>query len=273
MQLVNTERIYLFEGVKDIFLDLYVMNDKRLKPRDAMLVIPGGGYGYVCLDREGEKTALAYLARGINAYVLNYRCKKEDVFPKHLEYAARAMKWIRENAESHNTNPERVFATGFSAGGHLCATLATKHEYIENLLGFEKGVAKPLGVVLAYPVITAIGPCHKGSFMHLLDKHFEEITDEEKKLHSLEFQVNENTSPAFIWHTAEDQAVPPHSSLKLALAYADAGVPFTLHIYPYGPHGTALATEYSNPNDGKPRVQPMAAKWFEESIDWMQTVK
>ena len=117
MILMNAERVYLYEGNEEIYLDLYVINDSRLAPRDGMLVIPGGGYSAVCIDREGEKTALAYLARGVNAYVLNYRCAKEDVFPMHLEYAAVAMKWIKDNASSHNTNPERIFVSGFSAGG------------------------------------------------------------------------------------------------------------------------------------------------------------
>ncbi|MBQ7333225.1 MAG: alpha/beta hydrolase [Clostridia bacterium] len=273
MFLMNTERIYLYEGNEDIYLDLYVMNDSRLAMRDGMLIIPGGGYGYVCMDREGEKTALAYLARGVNAYVLNYRCAKTDVFPMHLEYAARAMRWIKENAASHNTNPERVFVSGFSAGGHLAATLTTKYAFIEEKLGLEKDTAKPKGAVLSYPVITAIGPCHKGSFSSLLNKPFQEITDEEKAFHSVENHVNSDTPPAFIWHTSEDKSVPVHSSLKLALAYADAGVPFALHVYPYGPHGIALATEYSNPADSVSSVQPMAARWLEDSIEWMKTIK
>ena len=272
MFLMNTERIYLYEGNSDIYLDLYVINDTRLSVRDGMLVIPGGGYCGVCVDREGEKTALAYLARGINAYVLNYRCAKEDVFPMHLEYAARAMKWIKDNAASHNTNPERIFVSGFSAGGHLAATLTTKYAFIEEKLGFEKDEAKPRGAVLAYPVITAIGPCHQGSFVNLLNKPFDEITDEEKAFHSVENHVDAETPPAFIWHTSEDGAVPVHSSLKLGLAYANAGVPFSLHVYPYGPHGIALATEYSNAHDGVNRVQPLAEAWLEDSIAWMKTV-
>ena len=219
-----------------------------------------------------KKTALAYLARGVNAYVLNYRCAKEDVFPMHLEYAARAIKWIKDNGASHNTNPERIFVSGFSAGGHLAATLTTKYTFIEEKLGFEKDEAKPKGAVLCYPVITAIGPCHKGSFSSLLNKPFEEITEEEKIFHSAENHVNTETPPAFIWHTSEDGGVPVHSSLKLALAYADAKVPFSLHVYPYGPHGIALATEYSNP-DGPGRVQPMAEAWLEDSIEWMKSIK
>ncbi len=272
MFLMNTERVYFIDGKTDIYLDLYVINDTRLNKRDGMLVIPGGGYGIVALDREGEKTALAYLARGVNAYVLNYRCAREDVFPMHLEYAALAMKWIRENADKHNTNPERIFALGYSAGGHLAASLTTRYNFAEERLGLKKDSVKPKGAVLCYPVITAIEPCNKGSFAGLLNKPYEDLTDEEKAYHSMENYVKSDTPPAFIWHTSEDKAVPVHSSLKLALAYANAGVPFALHVYPYGPHAIALATEYSNPQDGLSRVQPLAMGWLDDSIEWMKTI-
>lgn len=272
MFLFNTDRIYFMEEREDVYLDLYVMNDERIGLRDGMLVIPGGGYGYVCMDREGEKTALAYVARGVNAFVLNYRAIDEDVYPMHLEYAALAMAWIKNNAKAFGTNPERIFASGYSAGGHLCATLATKTEFIENRLGLEKGITKPRGVVLCYPVTSAYEPTHKGSFTSLLNKPFDKITEEERELHSVEKNITKDTPPAFIWHTAEDGAVPVQGTLNLALAYANAGASFTLHVYPYGPHGIALATEYANQRDGIPRVQPLAARWLDDSIDWMKTV-
>ena len=44
--------------------------DEAYCARDAVLVIPGGAYYGVCADREGEPIALAFLARGVNAFVL-----------------------------------------------------------------------------------------------------------------------------------------------------------------------------------------------------------
>ncbi len=271
MFLLKTERIYLIDGVDDVFLEVYAVDDKRLAPRDAVLVIPGGGYEFVCLDREGEKTALAYVARGVNAFELNYRASKDDVFPMHLEYAALAMNYIREHAEEYNVNPERIFAEGYSAGGHLCGALATMHKFAEKRLGLPENAARPRGVVLSYPVITAYGPTHEQSFANLLNKPFAELTEEEKSLHSLERQVTPETPPAFIWHTATDGCVPVQGSLKYAMACADNGVPFTLHIYPYGPHAICLGTEYV----GTPTLdaaQPLAEGWFDASIKWMKTV-
>ncbi len=271
MFLLKTERIYLIDGVDDVFLDVYAIDDKRLAPRDAVLVIPGGGYSYVCLDREGEKTALAYVARGVNAFELNYRASEKDVFPMHLEYAALAMNYIREHAEEYNVNPERIFAEGYSAGGHLCASLATMHGFVEKRLGLPENSARPRGVVLAYPVISAYIPTHGASIANLLNKPFSALTDEERDAYSLEKHVTSETPPAFIWHTATDKDVPVQGSLKYAMACADNGVPFTLHVYPYGPHGICLATDYTSTATPE-STQPLAEGWLDASIKWMKTI-
>ncbi len=271
MFLFKTERIYLKDDDPGIYLDVYAVDDKRLNPRDAMLVIPGGGYSNVCLDREGEKTALAYVARGINAFVLDYRAGTDDVFPMHLESAALAMAYIKEHAEDYNVNPERVFAVGFSAGGHLCGTLATMNSFAEDRLGLPRNSARPRGIVMAYPVVSAFRPTHEGSFKNLLNKPFDALTDEERMIYSIEMNVKSDTPPAFLWHTATDPGVPVQGTLKLALAYANAKVPFTVRIYPYGPHGIGLGTDYSN-NGREEMIQPIASKWIEESIEWMKTV-
>ena len=273
MFLLNTERIYLYEGNESIYLDVYAINDTRLSPRDAVLIIPGGGYSNVALDIDGEKGALAYVSRGVNAFVLNYIEKREnDSFPVHLERAALAMAYIKNNAEKYNVNPERVFALGFSAGGHLAATLATKYSFAEERLSLPENIARPKGIILAYSVISAYTPTHNATFVNLLKKPFKEITKEERNYHSADMHVTPDTPPAFMWHTSEDASVTPHGSLKMALAYANAGVPFALHIYPYGPHGMALASEFSSPRGCETRTQPLASGWLDDSIEWMKTI-
>ncbi len=274
MFFLKTDRIYLYENNDEIYIDCYAVDDKRIAPRDGILVIPGGGYGFVCVDREGEKTALAYAARGINAFVLNYRAAREDVYPMHLECAVRAMAWLREHADEYSVNPDRIFAIGYSAGAHLCGTLATKHMLIEDKLGLAVNTARPKGIVMCYPVVTAHESAHKGSFHSLLNKPYDQLSEEEKSFHSIEKNVTSSTPPAFIWHTAKDEAVPVQNSLKLAMAYADNGVDFTLHVYPYGPHAICLGEDFSSGGEQfSDRVQPLAASWLEDSVKWMKTVK
>ena len=89
----------------------------RTEKRDAILVIPGGGYSMVCSDREGESIAIAFNALGYACFVLDYSVMEEAVFPRPLIEASLAMVHIRENAEKYGINPDRVFVLGFSAGG------------------------------------------------------------------------------------------------------------------------------------------------------------
>lgn len=263
------ERIYFDPGDTSVFLDTYVVTDRRIPPRDAMLVIPGGAYAVVCGDREGEHIALEFVAKGINAFVLTYSTGDKAVFPRQLLDAARAVKLIKDKANDFHINPNRVFAVGFSAGGHLCGTLAVHNKIAEVELGLEENSLKLTGAILSYPVVTAYGETHKGSFNNLLKKPFEELTEDEKHLHSIECNVTSETPPMFIWHTSEDRGVPIYGSLKLAAANYALGKPVELHIYPYGPHGVSLANEVTSA--GIPEmIAEEATVWITDALRWMK---
>lgn len=267
------ERIYLDETDDRVYMDTYV-GDIRNFARNAMLVLPGGGYRNVCTDREGEPIALAYLAKGFNAFVLNYRVGQEgDVYPKQLLDAARAVMYIKKNAERFNIDPERVFAVGFSAGGHLAGSLglmASRPEVLEAL-GATKEDVKIKGMVLSYPVVTALYNTHINSFQRLSGMPIEEIPEDLKKKYSLEECVDENSPAAFIWHTATDNTVPPIGSLKLCAKYIEKKLPVSLRVYPYGCHGIALADKFSNYDASV--AQPLAQNWLSESVDFINTLK
>lgn len=265
------EKIYFDPNDKRVFLDVYAVNDATVAPRDALLVIPGGGYSGVSY-REGIYTALAFLGRGVNAFVLTYSVEEDAVYPRQLLDAARAMQYIKENAEKYHVDPERIFATGFSAGGHLLGTLTALHGVAEELLGLPKDYLKIRGAIFCYPVISALlENTHRESFENLLKKPFSEYTAEEKALLSIENNVTPDTPPAFIWHTSQDDLVPIDGSLALCKAYNRVGTPVELHIYPYGPHGIAVATEYSS-NGRADYIQPKAEVWVDEAVKWMKGI-
>ena len=265
------ERIYFDESDKRVYLDVYAVADTRLSPRDSILIIPGGAYAGVCIDREGECVALSYLAQGINSFVLNYSVGEDAVYPRQLLDAARALKYIKDNAEKYNINPNRVFGIGFSAGGHLCGTLATKYKLAEQLLGEKEGYLKLRGAILSYPVVTCFGKTHIGSFSNLLKKPFDTYNEEEKRTHSIECNIDENTPDMFIWHTSEDESVPIDGSLKICQRFYDIGRFCEMHIYPYGKHGSALCREFSSGGDAEFDL-PKAADWFSQTIGWMKTL-
>ena len=245
-------------------LDTYV-SDVSFPKRPAMLVIPGGGYSCVCSDREGEPIALAFTARGMNAFVLHYTVKPADPY-KPLSDASLAMKWIREHAEELSVISEKIYVVGFSAGGHLAATLGTmwNDEHLNEMTGIKFGVNRPAGMILCYPVISASG--HPGSFKNLLGAEFENT--ELRHAFSANERVSEHTCPAFIVHTASDDVVPVKNALEMAEALSEHGIPFELHIYPKGPHGMALAN--SDTNMGKSELTDTAyARWVDDVMIWM----
>ena len=272
------ERIYLDPTDDEIYLENYAINrnDYPVKnavaaQTDAILVIPGGGYANVS-EREGVYTALAFLGKGYSIFVLKYSTGEKAIYPRQLLDACRALKYIKENAEKYNINPDRIFALGYSAGGHLLGTLATLHGVGEKILGLPDDYLKIKGAIFCYPVVTAYGPTHVGSFNNLLKKPLDEYTEDEKNLLSIEKNVTPDTPPAFIWHTSEDRGVPINGSLKLCQAYYNVGIPVELHVFPHGPHGIALANEISSGGNAA-FVQPRAEIWVDEACKWMENLK
>ncbi len=264
------ERIFINPSAPEVWLESVA--EPSDAPRDAMLVIPGGAYAHVCIDREGWSIAEAFLKHGINCFVLNYRVGEGHHYPEQLIDAALAIDYIRKNAEKYSINPDRVFTVGFSAGGHLVGTIATKHKEAEKLLGLPENATRPTGSVYCYPVVSTFCPTHGNSFFNLSGKTMDELTDEEKRFYSVDTCVTPDTPPAFIWHTATDNAVPVYNSLRLAEAYIKAGVTASLHIYPYGPHGIALATEETS-NGAPDYIQPLAEGWVDAAAAFIKSLK
>lgn len=262
------EKIELDKENKEVTLEAYY--EIKNTPTEAILVIPGGGYGCVCADREGGPIANAFLERGINAFVLTYRVAP-NTYPAPLVDAARGMAYIRKNFEKYGVDPDRIYVVGFSAGGHLTGLISTQHGYAEKLLSLPENFARPTASVYAYPVVSTECPTHGGSFINLSGKKVEELSGEERRLYSIECSVTENTPPAFIWHTAEDGLVPVQNSLVYAHALADNGISFELHVYPYGPHGLALCnkeTSYSQPVLERPECE----RWIFDAGRWMMNL-
>ncbi|WP_461171639.1 alpha/beta hydrolase [Arthrobacter sp. Z1-9] len=206
--------------------------------RPAVLVLPGGGYARQA-DHEAEPVADWLAGLGIHAFVLRYRVAP-DRHPAPLEDAKQAMLHIRDGAHGLAVDGERVGVLGFSAGGHLAATLSTA--VATGSADLDVPAAVPDLTVLCYPVVSYTRDVHQGSVENLLgDAPPSDILAEL----SAEQQVTRETPPAFLWHTADDAAVPVSHSLGYAGALLSAGVPAELHVFPHGRHGLGLA-------DGEP---------------------
>ncbi|HEV2528323.1 MAG TPA: alpha/beta hydrolase [Thermomicrobiales bacterium] len=202
-----------------------------------LIIYPGGGYARHA-PHEGEPVARWANALGISAAVVRYRVGS-DLHPGPLRDAVRALRLLRRDGVGGHPVRE-VAAIGFSAGGHLCGTLAT--------LGNDLGLVAdgelddiPAGVdhaILGYPVVALDGPAaHRGSATNLLGP---DATTAQLGAWSVERRVTSDTPRTFIWHTAEDEPVPVANAIMLAEALARNGVEVSLNVFPVGRHGLGL---------------------------------
>ena len=235
----------------------------------AVIICPGGGYHYNS-DRENEPVALRFAGHGIASFVLRYSCVNKK-FPTATLELASAVKYVRDNADKYQVDKDKIFVLGFSAGGHLAATVANFYDkdILTKPLGVKSEDIKPNGCILCYPVITSDSEfTHETSILNLLgdDKSNDEAL-KIRELVSLENRVSKSTPPTFLWHTADDSAVPVENSLRYMTALSKYKIPFEAHIFEWGNHGLSLCNYQTS--TGEHHIVPVNEKWVELAIDWI----
>ncbi len=224
--------------------------------------------------REAEPIVRRFLSEEMNVYLLKYSVGEgaRDYAP--LIEASLAVKLVRERAAQDNTNPDKIYILGFSAGGHLAASTGIfwNAPVVRDAVGVTsgdspEGINRPSGMILCYPVITAGEYTHLGSIKRV--SGHEQPTDEDIEKFSLERHVDSTTPPAFIWHTFTDASVPVQNSLFLMNAFAEAKVPFESHIYPEGPHGLSLGTEETSVGRSD-LINPHITSWTSLAVKWIK---
>lgn len=211
--------------------------------KPAVIVFPGGGYQCLVIEREGFHIARWLNRHGITAAVVKYRVSQDQTlpyrFPIQLTDARRAIRLLRARADAIGIDPSRIGVIGFSAGGHLAASVATLLAPDESPADTELAAvsARPDFAVLVYPVISMGGIGHAGSRANLLGP---EPGEARVKALSLENRVTPDTPPVFIVHGANDRVVDPMNSIRFHEACLKAGVDSELHVFRDGPHGFTL---------------------------------
>ena len=245
-------------------LDNYSSFDSERK-RPIVLICPGGAYSHLS-DREAEPVAIKMNSLGFHAAVLKYSLAPMD-FPCALLDLATAVAFIRENADKWNIDSSKIIVGGFSAGGHLAASLACNWNtgLIKEYLGYEPEQVKPNGILLCYPVITADPQfCNEPSVQNCLGSKFANRRD----LFSQEAMVNKDVPPVFMWHTLEDESVPAENSLFFANALRKHKIPFEYHLFSTGIHGLSLGTAESSDESGR-QVNSQISVWPELFVRWV----
>jgi acetyl esterase/lipase len=210
---------------------------------EALLVCPGGAYVFVSAANEGVDVARLFNALGVTVFVLNYRLPGEgwqDRANVPLQDAQRAMRLIRSRAPAFGIRPERVGVLGFSAGGHLAATLAVDHaeQLYRAVDGADRESARPAYAGLIYPVILTAGPlAHARSQNELLGP----APSPELAAHrSPNLHVSGTTPPCFLAHAADDTSVPVENSLEMYAALRTAKIKCEGHFFAEGQHAFGI---------------------------------
>lgn len=225
----------------------------------AALLIPGGGYSRVGIDREGYETARWLAAQGVHAFVLRYRLPANnwEAGPEvAFQDAQRAMRLIRQGG-AWQVDARRVTVFGFSAGGHLAGRLATRFDrrVYAPLDEADRLSARPDGAVLFYPVVDLHTPTHGGSRRALLGDN---PTSAQLDDLSLDVNLPGTTPPVFLLHALHDRTVSVDQSLKLFSAIRASNGLVDLHVFNDGNHGFGLRADPRWPVAGWP---DMVRRW------------
>jgi acetyl esterase/lipase len=215
----------------------------------AVLICPGGGYALEAAQHEGVEFASWYASQGITAAVLKYRLpNKHHEIP--LKDAQEAMRILRKEAAQWGVNPQKIGVSGFSAGGHLAATLLTHFD----------ATTRPDFGVLFYPVISMKESItHQGSRRNLIgDKYNEELI----RLYSNEDRVTKDTPPTLLILSDDDKSVIPENSTLFYNALKANNIPAALYIFPEGKHGWGFNKTFKYHEDMKRLV-----------LDWIERMK
>jgi acetyl esterase/lipase len=224
-----------------------------------IIVAPGGGYGNLAMNHEGRQVANWFNALGVTAFVLKYRLGPRYHHPVELGDAQRAIRIARARAQEFGISPDRLGIIGFSAGGHLASTSATRFDAgnPSSADPIERAGSRPDFLILGYPVISFKPEItHRGSVRNLLGENPSQAQIEEL---SNELHVTERTPPTFLFHTNADPGVSAENSVRFYLALRAAKVPAEMHIFEKGPHGVGLALG-----------DPLLSEWPVLLANWMR---
>ncbi|MEP7311359.1 MAG: alpha/beta hydrolase [Pseudomonadota bacterium] len=229
----------------------------------AVIAMPGGAYWFVSIANEGADLAPRLTALGITVFVLTYRLPGEGWDARAnvpLQDAQRAVRLVRSRAAEFRIDPAKVTVLGFSAGGHLAATLATGYAQrtYDPVDAADREDPRPSAAGLIYPVVTMREPLTHGLSRRLLLGDAPSPADVD--LRSAELQVSGNTPPLFLVHAMDDAAVPVENSIQLMQSMRAARRPVEAHLLQNGGHAFGV---------GRPGTP--SAQWIELFSAWLGT--
>ncbi|MBQ3792264.1 MAG: alpha/beta hydrolase [Clostridia bacterium] len=248
-----------------VTLTTYLL-EKKDSLRPAVIVFPGGAYSHYSW-REAEPVARQFLGDGFDAFILRYSLNGDAAFPSGaLADAAFAIRYVRDHAEEFGIDPHKILVLGFSAGAHLAGYLSCCYDLPEltDNGSLPEGYLRPDGMILAYGVLDGFENTHADSLERAAGG---KLNDELREKYSVIAHVTKDTPPAFLWHASNDGSVPPQNSFLMAEKLQGFGIPYELHLYPLGGHGSATASE-EVAGGNESAIFPDTERWVQDALDW-----
>lgn len=265
------EKINICTKNSNAELYTYVLdNSQDIDPdrkRPMVIICPGGGYAHTS-DREAEPVAIQMIGMGFHAAVLRYSVAPKT-FPVALTELAASVAYLRNRSEEYHIAADKIVVCGFSAGGHLAASLGVYWDsaWLEKETGLCAESIRPNKLILCYPVISSGVHAHQGSIRNLMGADINNLQLKEKL--SLEKHITANMPQVFLWHTYTDHSVPVENSLALAMALREKNVSLKMHIYPEGGHGLSLANNETARKSTGSGLQKECQDWIKLAGRWI----
>ena len=260
------EEVFFERGTNGAKGDRVVYNIRRpriavLRPPNpngvAVLVMPGGGFRYLAIDKDAYEIGPWLAEHGFTVFTLLYRLPGEgwDAGPDvALSDAQRAIRIIRHRAASLGVRPDRVVTLGFSAGGHVCADLATRYDRptYARIDDADALAARPDLAACLYAVqFMSTTHAHEESRALLLGPNPSEALE---RAHTPAYNVTAQTPPCFLVHAEDDPVVTVDNTLLFRQALKEAGVSVETHLFVRGGHGFGLCVPPTPPSVSWPHL-------------------
>ena len=220
----------VYKTIDTVALKLHVLNPLGHKTSDKTPVIIfffGGGwvFGNPKLFYEHARY---FAEKGIVAIAAEYRIKSiHHTTPfESVKDGKSAVRWVRQHASELGIDPNKIVASGGSAGGHVAACSSIIEGYNETN---ENGAisSKPNALILYYPVLDTT---EKGYGAKNFDK--EHQTDISPNHH-----IEKGIPPTIVFHGTADKTVPIENSERFCKLMNDAGNHCELQTYEGKGHG------------------------------------
>jgi acetyl esterase/lipase len=248
----------------------YIHADKAEQIRPAIIVLPGGAYGFLS-EGEGEPVALTFFEKGFNTFVLSYSIGEYSVYPNPLDDVSKAIWEVRKNADIWGIRSDAIVLMGFSAGSGVAAMSATQWNTpgLASRLGVSEDGIKPNAAVIGY------GAASNSELLDTPGVYVPDILGKIARDRTPELDVvnyvGPHTPPLFIWHNRYDRLVPAINPIMMAEAMQKNDLPYELHIFQEGQHGRSVGNNAPGQNL-EDSEYPSVDMWVPLCHNWIKNL-